>query len=159
MCCWNFNKCLAEFEDLEQLNVVLEVKAGSLDRMNDACSRFQGNEECCHSGMGMILMSARLRIHICSQVLDLNLFFFSVISQSKVFFFSNPLVYCAFQMGGYISSAPLLLSDGWIRGDQKGGDRERVSAAFTSSLFSPHSANAVPSNCMTCPGFSFSLPL
>lgn len=70
-----FNKCLAEFEDLEQLNVVLEVKAGSLDRLNDACSRFQGNEECCHSGMGMILMSARLRMHICSQVLDLNVFF------------------------------------------------------------------------------------
>lgn len=39
--------------------------------------------------------------------------FFPVISQSKVFFFSsNPLVYCAFQMGGYISSAPLVLSDG-----------------------------------------------
>lgn len=59
---------------------------------------------------------------------------------------SNPfLVYCVSNGELYkqrFSPAPLLLlSDGWIRGDQKGGDRERVSAAFSSSLFSPHSAN------------------
>lgn len=50
-------------------------------------------------------------------------------------------VYCVSNELTYISSAPLLLSDGRIRGDHKQGDTERVSGAFSSSLFSPHSAN------------------
>lgn len=48
--------------------------------------------------------------------------------------------FIVFQMKSYISSAPLLPSDDRKRGDQKKGDREGGSGAF-SSLFSPHSAN------------------
>ena len=79
------------------------------------------------------------RCIVCSQIVFLGGIF--EILQDVCFFNSTPLWFIVFQMESYVSGAPLLLTDGWIRGDQKGGDTERVSAAFSFSLFSTHSAS------------------
>ena len=142
---------------------------GPFVRLNDACNRPQEMKNTAIQAQRPYWLGAPLRPGcVCFFCFFLN-FVRGVLTicEIPIFFFFFPSFYpppplllglIAFQMESYISSAPLLLSDGWIRGDQKGGDRGRVSAAFSFFfILSTFCQCAVPSNCMTCPGFS--LPL
>lgn len=112
--------------------------------MNDVCNG-TGNEKYWLSGTEAIWCVVDWNTSVLRFIIFFNLFAsirrllcFSSLSLSRS---QSACGFIVFQMKTYISRAPLLLSDGWMRGDHKQGDTERVSGAFSSFLFSPHSAN------------------